>query len=77
MKPLLFVFHLFVIVPAILGQPLGLAFPDMFAPAGGEAQPLGPFAGYLILFVAVGLVLAVLGYKLFDECVRSGRNPKS
>lgn len=69
MKPLLIVFHLLVIAPAILGQPLGLAFPDMSASGDWDAQQLGQLAGQLIILVAIGIALAVTGYRLFDKYI--------
>lgn len=67
MKPLLFVFHLFVIAPAIIGQPLGLIFADRSGPADWDAQSLAQPIGYLMLIGAIGLVLALVGYRLFDR----------
>lgn len=38
------------------------------APASWHAQSLGAAIGYMILFAAIGISLAILGYKLFDRC---------
>lgn len=71
MKPLLFVFHLLVIAPAILGRPLGLTLADMSEPAGWSALPLGQAMGYLVLFGAAGSLLTMVGCRLFNDCTRA------
>lgn len=39
------------------------------APAAGwHAQSLGEAVGYMALFAAVGILLAIVGYKIFDKC---------
>jgi putative membrane protein len=38
------------------------------APATWHAQSLGQAIGYMLLFAAIGIAAAVLGYKLFDKC---------
>jgi putative membrane protein len=38
------------------------------APPTWHAQSLGQAIGYMILFAAVGVALAIAGYKLFDKC---------
>lgn len=35
---------------------------------GWHAQTLGEAIGYVLLFAAIGIVAAILGYKLFDKC---------
>lgn len=53
---------------------LSFIFPGMVAaidtpPAvGWHAQTLGEAIGYMALFAAVGILLAILGYKIFDKC---------
>lgn len=38
------------------------------ATATWHAQSLGQALGYMLLFAAVGIAAAVLGYKVFDKC---------
>ncbi len=33
-----------------------------------HAQSLGQAVGYMTLFAAVGIVLAIVGYRVFDKC---------
>jgi uncharacterized membrane protein YjfL (UPF0719 family) len=35
---------------------------------GWHAQSLGQAVAYLALFTAIGILLAILGYKIFDRC---------
>ena len=42
---------------------------DPTQPASGwHAQSLGQAVAYMALFAAIGIVLAILGYKIFDRC---------
>ena len=68
MKPSLFAFHLFVIAPAILAQSPNLPFAEIALPAGWHAQSLGQAVGYMMLFGVIGILMAIVGYKLFDKC---------
>ena len=61
MKPLLSVFHLLVIAPAILGQPFGLNLAEVSAPTGWHAQSLTEAIGYMVLFGFIGILLAIGG----------------
>ena len=36
--------------------------------ASWHAQTLAGAIGYMVLFAAVGILLAVAGYKIFDQC---------
>jgi putative membrane protein len=36
--------------------------------AGWHAQNLGQAVGYMLLFAGIGIVAAIVGYKLFDKC---------
>jgi uncharacterized membrane protein YjfL (UPF0719 family) len=36
--------------------------------AGWHAQSLGQAIGYMVLFTAIGIALAIAGYKAFDKC---------
>ena len=37
-------------------------------PPGWHAQTLGQAIAYMGLFAAIGIALAILGYKVFDRC---------
>ena len=51
-----------------LFSPSMLAAVDAPAVAGWHAQSLGEAVGYMALFTAIGILLAVVGYKIFDKC---------
>jgi len=51
-----------------LFAPEWLATVDAPAAAGWHAQTLGEAVGYMVLFAAIGILLAVAGYKIFDKC---------
>lgn len=38
------------------------------SPAGWHAQSLVQAIAYMILFAAIGIVLAIVGYRVFDKC---------
>lgn len=38
------------------------------APVTWHAQSLAEAIGYMLLFAAIGIAVAILGYKLFDKC---------
>jgi uncharacterized membrane protein YjfL (UPF0719 family) len=35
---------------------------------GWHAQSLAQAIGYMILFASIGILMAIIGYKLFDKC---------
>ena|SRR5580698_3468096 len=37
-------------------------------PSGWHAQSLGQAIAYMALFTAIGIFLAIVGYKVFDRC---------
>jgi uncharacterized membrane protein YjfL (UPF0719 family) len=39
-----------------------------------HAQTLGQALGYMLLFAAVGIIVAIIGYKLFDKCTPGDLN---
>jgi len=39
-----------------------------------HAQTLGQALGYMLLFAAVGIAAAVIGYKVFDKCTPGDLN---
>lgn len=51
-----------------LGFPLTALAADPAVPAGWHAQSLGQAVGYMLLFAAIGILAAIVGYKLFDKC---------
>jgi len=59
---------LLVVAPVILGQSLGLPLADIVAPVDWHAQSLGQAIGYMMLFAVIGILTAIVGYKLFDKC---------
>jgi uncharacterized membrane protein YjfL (UPF0719 family) len=42
--------------------------PPAPAPVSWHAQSLWEAVGYMLLFAAIGIVVAVIGYKVFDRC---------
>ena len=44
------------------------------APASWHAQSLGQAIGYMLLFAAIGIAAAVIGYKVFDKCTPGDLN---
>lgn len=44
------------------------AAPAVAATAGWHAQTLTQAVGYMAMFAGIGIVLAILGYKIFDAC---------
>jgi putative membrane protein len=49
--------------------PAALFGADQAAPSPGwHAQSLGQAVAYVALFTAIGVTLAILGYKVFDRC---------
>ena len=61
---------LYRIAPLFLAAgPAALFGADPAAPPPGwHAQSLGQAVAYLALFTAIGIFLAILGYKVFDRC---------
>jgi uncharacterized membrane protein YjfL (UPF0719 family) len=52
----------------VLSSPIGVRAADAAVPMGWHAQSLGQALGYMLLFAAVGILAAIVGYKLFDKC---------
>jgi len=48
--------------------PVAVFAADPATPLGWHAQSLAQAVGYMVLFAAIGIVLAIVGYKLFDKC---------
>jgi uncharacterized membrane protein YjfL (UPF0719 family) len=49
-------------------------FADAQPATGWHAQSLGQAVSYMMLFAAVGTLMAILGYKLFDKCTPGDLN---
>jgi putative membrane protein len=47
---------------------------DTGAPASWHAQSLGQAIGYMLLFAAIGIAAAVIGYKVIDKCTPGDLN---
>jgi putative membrane protein len=41
---------------------------EVVAPVGWHAQSLAQAVGYTVLFSVIAILLAILGYKIFDKC---------
>lgn len=50
-----------------LAAPLGLSAAEPAATTGWHAQTLAQALGYMLLFAAVGIAAAIVGYRLFDK----------
>lgn len=60
----------FVLIPVFLlaaGSPL-LAADATGTPLTWHAQSLAQAVAYMLLFAGIGIVAAILGFKLFDKC---------
>jgi putative membrane protein len=53
---------------AFLILPSAIFAADLTAPSGWHAQNLGEALAYMLLFSAIGILAAIVGYKLFDRC---------
>lgn len=67
------------ILRTILPLVLLAAAPPLFAADGApvatwHAQSLPEALGYMLLFAAIGIVAAIVGYKLFDACTPGDLN---
>ena len=54
--------------PILLTTSASLFAADAPAPPSWHAQSLAEAIGYVVLFTAIGVALAIAGYKLFDKC---------
>lgn len=52
----------------LAAAPAELLAADPVPGPGWHAQTLGQAVGYVALFAAIGIVLAIVGYKVFDRC---------
>ena len=59
---------LFSVSLSLLGLPLQPELAQASVPASWHADSVGQAIGYMALFGAVGILLAIVGYKLFDKC---------
>lgn len=69
MKPLLFVVHLFVIAPAILGQSFGLDFANVSLPGTWSAQSVVQVLTWVSFFGSLTLLMITAGCRLFRQCI--------
>lgn len=61
--------RLFVLLTLAFGsRPLSVRAADALPSSGWHAQSLAQALSYMILFAAVGIIMAIVGYKLFDKC---------
>jgi len=58
----------------LLIAPSLLAADGAAAPATWHAQTLGQAIGYMLLFAAIGIAAAVIGFKIFDKCTPGDLN---
>ena len=56
------------LLSAVFLVPAALPAAEATAPSGWHAQTLAEAIGYMLLFAAIGIATAILGYKLFDKC---------
>jgi uncharacterized membrane protein YjfL (UPF0719 family) len=64
-----------VLIPVLLLiAPSLLAAEGSPAPATWHAQSLGQAIGYMLLFAAIGIAAAVIGFKIFDKCTPGDLN---
>ncbi len=55
--------------------PLALSAADPAAvPVGWHAQTMSQAIGYMVLFSAIGILLAIAGYRIFDMCTPGNLN---
>jgi uncharacterized membrane protein YjfL (UPF0719 family) len=55
-------------LPLLVFLPLTVSAAESPAVPGWHAQSLGQAVGYMVLFGGIGIVMAIVGYKLFDKC---------
>ena len=64
-----------VLIPVLLLiAPSLLAAEGSTAVATWHAQSLGQAIGYMLLFAAIGIAAAIIGYKVFDKCTPGDLN---
>jgi uncharacterized membrane protein YjfL (UPF0719 family) len=57
-----------LVLSALFVIPLLASAADPVASVGAQAQSLGKSIGYMLLFSLLGILAAIVGYKLFDKC---------
>lgn len=57
-----------LVLSALFVIPLLAGAADPVASVGTQAQSLGKSIGYMLLFSLLGILAAIVGYKLFDKC---------
>jgi uncharacterized membrane protein YjfL (UPF0719 family) len=63
----------------LCGVVLSLYAPGLYAADGNSgtswhAQSLGQAVGYMLVFAAIGIGVAIAGYKIFDKCTPGDLN---
>lgn len=53
---------------AFLALPVALRAAEGSSVSGWHAQSLGQAIGYMLLFGGIGILMAIVGYKVFDKC---------
>ncbi len=54
--------------------PSALSAAEANAAASWHAQSLAQAVAYMLIFAAIGIILAVVGYKIFDKCTPGDLN---
>jgi putative membrane protein len=57
-----------IALPFLATGPALLGADPAAPPPGWHAQSLGQAVAYMGMFAGIGVVLAILGYKVFDRC---------
>lgn len=57
-----------LVLSTLLVLPLFASASDPVASVGAQVQSLGKSVGYMLLFSFLGILAAIVGYKLFDKC---------
>lgn len=64
----------FLLFAIALSAPAVLFAADAVAAPTWHAQTLGQALGQMVLFAAVGIAAAIIGYKVFDKCTPGDLN---
>ena len=65
-------FH--VLLAGLASTPFTVRAADAGSAVSWHAQSLGQAIAYMVLFAVIGIVLAVVGYKVFDKCTPGDLN---
>lgn len=53
---------------SFLALPVALCAAEGSSVSGWHAQSLGQAIGYMMMFGGIGILMAIVGYKVFDKC---------